>query len=90
MRTITLAVVAAALAACAGPSRARYEQLLHECRDANREHLRLIQEYDARPMFDVRSCAKMAGGAGWVCPTGAEVVRPEQKLGAAEFGVGGY
>lgn len=29
----------------AGPSKTRYAELLHECREANREHLRIIREY---------------------------------------------
>ena len=35
------------LTACSGPSKAQYVKLLHECREANREHLRMIKEYDA-------------------------------------------
>lgn len=36
------------VAGCAGPSRARYAELLHECREQNREHVRLLREYDER------------------------------------------
>ena len=35
------------MAGCAGPSKARYAQLLHECRDLNREHVRMLKEYDS-------------------------------------------
>jgi hypothetical protein len=35
------------LAGCAVPSRARYAELLHECRELNREHLRLLKTYEA-------------------------------------------
>lgn len=33
------------LTACAGPSKARYKELLHECRIQNRERARIIEEY---------------------------------------------
>lgn len=36
------------LSGCAGPSKARYAELLHECREANRERERIIREYDSR------------------------------------------
>lgn len=44
-------VLVAACCGCAasskaGPSKARYADLLHECREANRERARLIKEYE--------------------------------------------
>lgn len=60
---------------CAAPSRARYAELLHECREQNREHLRMLREYDGIDCRDVR---------------GVPVGRPEQAAGAAEMGLGGY
>ena len=47
MRPVLALAVAAALAACSGPSKARYTELLHQCRQANREKLRMLKEYDA-------------------------------------------
>ena len=36
------------LAACAGPSRSQYAQLLHECREVHREDVRLNQACEER------------------------------------------
>ena len=37
------------LSGCAssGPSKDRFKELLHECREANRERVRIIKEYEA-------------------------------------------
>lgn len=36
------------LVGCAQPSRQRLAELLGECREHNREHLRMLREYEAR------------------------------------------
>jgi len=41
-----LLAVALLTCGCAGPSKARYAELLHECRESNREHLRMLHEYE--------------------------------------------
>lgn len=43
---VGVAAVAVALMGCAGPSKARLKVLLHECRDSNRERLRMLREYE--------------------------------------------
>jgi hypothetical protein len=88
--TVIAALAAGLLAGCAGPSKARYVELLHECREANREHLRMLQEYDKRPMFDMSGCAKMENAEGWLCPNSATNGAPEQTHGAVEMGLGGF
>jgi hypothetical protein len=47
---LALLVVAPMMAGCVatGPSRAQYANLLRECRELNREHLRLLKEYERR------------------------------------------
>lgn len=39
-------VLAAALGACAGPSKARLHDLLGQCREANRERGRMLKAYE--------------------------------------------
>ena len=46
LRSPLFFVLCAAMSGCAGPSKARYAELLHECRDVNREHLRMLREYE--------------------------------------------
>lgn len=99
MKTVLMGLMMLA-AGCAespiGPSKDRLQVLLHECRESNREHLRLLKEYDARPMFDMSKCtalkgpSAMPGNGGWLCPTDAEAMRPEQAHGLVEMNVGGY
>ena len=43
-----LALAVALLAGCSGPSRNQYAILLHECRESNREHLRLYKACEER------------------------------------------
>jgi hypothetical protein len=77
-RLIGLLALAAAvlwITGCAGPSRAQYARLLHECREANREHLRMLREYDG---IDCRN------------DRGEPIGRPEQGAGTVEMGLGGY
>ena len=89
MRAILMAV-AVTLSACAGPSKNQLRQLLHECREVNREHLRMIKAYDA----EVAKCVKLRGphgeegNFGWACPT--DMTPPEQSFGGAEYGVGAH
>lgn len=40
-----LLIIVVTLTGCAGPTRARYKELLAECREQNREHLRMFHEY---------------------------------------------
>lgn len=89
MRLICL--VALFFAGCAGPSRARYAELLHECRESNREHLRMIQLYDQQADRFAKNCVPMkAPGHGWACEKDIEFLAPEQKAGTAEMGLGGF
>jgi hypothetical protein len=94
MRTLIVAVVA--LSACAGPSKARYVELLHECRVANREHLRMVKEYDKRTEgcvtlhqgeFMQEKLGKLWKKDVTVCPAFAA---PEQAWGTVEMGLGGH
>jgi hypothetical protein len=48
------------LAGCTGPSKARYAQLLGECRNANREHLRMLKEYEK---LECKSHPEQAAGS---------------------------
>lgn len=73
-----------------GPSRARYRQLLHECREANREHLRMLEAYDAEASKSATDCTKVTGqvvGDEWICTE--PFAAPAQKSGSVEFGLGG-
>ena len=39
-------IVVCFMTGCAGPSKARLQVLLHECREQNRERVRVIREYE--------------------------------------------
>lgn len=88
------------LSACAGPSRARYAQLLGECRSANREHLRMLKEYESRaeqPQEGVPAgCKREKHGCntctvcGDIASCTAMYCGPEQGFGSVEGGLGGY
>ena len=66
-----LALAVAFLAGCAGPSRKQYAVLLHECRESNREHLRLYKACEERlvvngvPVPEQTSGSVEMGLGGW-------------------------
>lgn len=73
-----------------GPSRVRLLHLLHECRKANREHLRMLKVYDAEATTSATECTKVTGqvvGDEWICTEPLKA--PAQKAGSVEFGLGG-
>lgn len=95
---LTIFVIALALFGCAGPSKARYAELLHECRDANREHLRLVKEYQSaveendkvmRDLCDANRRPIPQALCDDLCTMPA-IKHPEQGSGTVEMGLGGY
>lgn len=92
------AAAALMLAACrtTGPSKARYAELLHECREHDREHLRMLKAYESP-----KGCVSIKRGENtmeklqplWheaeitACPVSSN---PEQAHGSVEMGLGGY
>lgn len=69
MAALTIGLVCLALFGCAhGPNKKKLRTLLSECREVNREHLRLLKEYEK---MDCKA-------------------HPEQGLGSAEMGLGGF
>jgi hypothetical protein len=70
-KAAVLCAVAFVLSGCAGPSRKQYAALLHECRELNREHLRLYKACEERlvvngiPVPEQAAGAAEAGLGGW-------------------------
>lgn len=105
-RPIAPMIATAPAAKEAGPSRERLVVLLHECRVANREHLRMLQEYDAReakrsePRVEnlPDGGTRTFDGCNWTTCRGSLCERtlmycgpaPEQVFGGVEFGLGGH
>jgi hypothetical protein len=75
------------VAGCAGPSKARYRELLGECREHQREYVRLLKAYsEIEPM---QGCEPflLNGHEGFTCAR--KVEHPEPAFGAVGFGEGG-
>lgn len=45
-KAVVAILAAASVAGCAGPSKPRLRTLLSQCREHNREHLRLLKAYE--------------------------------------------